>query len=107
MLQLELAVGDCGGDEESAGLDAIRDDAMLAAGELLDAFDLDLGRAVALDLGAHLVEHFSTIDDFRLAGGADDRRVTLCKRRGAHDVDRPQNRGPLSPAEIHLAAFEA
>ena len=35
------------------------------------------------------------------------RHDVRCQRPGAHDIDGPQNRGPLSPAEIHLAAFEA
>ena len=106
VLQFQFAVGDGGGDHERAAFDPVGDDPMLGAGEFVHALDADFRRAVALDLGAHLDEQLGAIRNFRLARRADQDRLSLRQRGGAHDVDRPQHGRPLRPAEIHPAALE-
>src|SRR4051812_395822 len=106
MLEFELAVGDRSGDHERAALDAIGNDSVFAPDEIVNAFDANLRRAVAFDLRAHLDQQFSTVEHFRLTGGADENGFAFSERRGAHDVDRTENRRALSAAEVHLAALQ-
>ena len=49
----EIAAGDCSGDEECPGLDAVRIDAMARAMQLVDATDADDARSGTLNLCAH------------------------------------------------------
>ena len=49
-----VAAGDGAGDQERAGLDAVRNDGVLGAVQPLHALDADGGRARAFDLRAHL-----------------------------------------------------
>ena len=52
-LERDLAAGHGRGDDERAGLDAVRDDAVLGAAEALAALDLDRVGRRPLDRGAH------------------------------------------------------
>ena len=54
--------------------------------ELFHAFDSHDGRTGANNLGAHLVEHVSEIDDLGLAGGIVDNRGALCAHRGHDEI---------------------
>ena len=50
-----IALGGCGGDHERARLNLIRDDAVIASVQPLDATDADGVRPDAADARAHLV----------------------------------------------------
>ena len=54
--------------------------------QLFHALDSHDGRTGANNLGAHLVEHVSEIDDLGLAGGIVDNRGALCAHRGHDEV---------------------
>ena len=107
MFEFQFAVGDGGGDHEGAALDAIGNDAMLAADQLVNAFNANLRRAMAGDLRPHFIEEIGTVHHFRFAGRADENGLSLGQRGGAHDVDGAEDRRALRPAEIHTAAFQA
>src|SRR5262249_11681566 len=106
VFQFQFAVGHGGGDHESAAFDAVGNDAMFDALELVHAFDADFRRAVAANLGAHFVEHIGAVQDFGFAGGANEYGSPFGHRRGAHPFDRPKSRRTLGPPEIHAAAFQ-
>ena len=74
------------GDDKGTGLDAVAHHAMDNGMELFHAFDSHDGRTGANNLGAHLVEHVSEIDDLGLAGGIVDNRGALCAHRGHDEV---------------------
>ncbi len=70
----DAAAGHRAGDEKSAGLDAIRQHAMLGAAKPLHPLDGDDGTAGAGNAGAHAVEKGSQVDDFRFARRVLDHR---------------------------------
>ncbi len=107
VFQFEFAIGNGGGDDKRAEFDAVGDDPVLAASELIDAFDLHFRRAFAGDFRAHFLEHIGAVDHFRLAGGADEDGFALSERGSAHDVNGAKHGRPLSAAEVHAAALEA
>ena len=74
------------GNDKGTGLDAVAHHAMGNGMELFHAFDSHDGRTGANNLGAHLVEHVSEIDDLGLAGGIVDNRGALCAHRGHDEV---------------------
>ena len=78
--------GDRAGDQERAGLDAVRQHAVLAAAEPLDALDHDRVGAGARDLRAHRVEAGREVDDLGLARGVLDQRAAARERRRHHEV---------------------
>jgi len=64
---VEIAAGDCSGDKEGSGLDAIGVDAIARAVEFGDALDFNGGGSCTLDLRAHGNQHCGEVGDFRLA----------------------------------------
>src|SRR6201999_4153664 len=67
-VDIEVAAGDGSRDEEGAGFDAVRVDAMARAVEFSDASDADGAGAGAFDFGSHGGEEGSEIGDLGLAG---------------------------------------
>ncbi len=70
ILDRDLAVGDGTGEQKCAGLNTVREDSVLTAFQFLDALDLEVVAADAVDFGPHLDEHVAEVDDFRFTGGA-------------------------------------
>ena len=77
---------DRAGDEERAGLDAVRQNAVLAAAEPLDPVDCDRVGARARDFRAHRREAGREVDDLRLARGVLDQRAPARQRCRHHEV---------------------
>ena len=62
-----VTAGDGSGHHKRAGLDAVGDDGVLGAAQLLDALDANGGSARAFDFGAHLAQQFSQVHHLGLA----------------------------------------
>ncbi len=74
----DRATGQCAGDDEGAGLDAVAHDAVLDGVKRLNALDGERGGPAARDTRAHAVEEVDEIDDLRFAGRVlDDASVPL------------------------------
>ena len=99
--------GQGGGGHEGAGFDAVRDDVVDAALELLDAFDGDDRGAGALDFGAHRVEEIGEVHDFRFAGGGGDGGDAFGEGGGHHHVVGTEHGGTERAAEVDGGAFQA
>ena len=84
--QRGVATGDADGHEQRAGLDAVGHDLAHDRLELLDALDHQRGRARAVDLGAHAVEHVGEVGDLGLAGRVLDHGLALGQDRGGEQV---------------------
>ena len=82
----EVAAGDCAGDEEGSGLDAVGVDAVFCAVELVDSLDADGRRARALDLRAHGGEQRGEVGDFGFAGAVLEERFALGEDGGHEQV---------------------
>lgn len=95
------------GDEEGAGLDAIRDDDVLGSVEFFDAFDGDAVGACAVDFGSHFDEEVGEVFDLGLRGGSFDDGGAFGQDGGHHDIIRSEDGGAVFAHEIHGAAFEA
>ena len=63
----EIAAGERAGNHKRSGFDAIGNDAMPRAVQLVDAADANRMRARALNLRAHLVEQRRQVNHLRLA----------------------------------------
>ena len=107
VLQFQFAVGDGGGDHERAALDAVGDDAVLAARRASRRLRCGppacRGRVIFAPI---LLSSSAQSDDFRLAGRAHEDGLALGQRGRAHDVDRAQHGRALRAAEVHPAALE-
>ena len=103
-VDVEVAAGDGGGDEEGAGLDAVRIDAVLGAVELCDAFDLDGAGAGAFDLGAHGVEQGGEVGDLGFAGAVFEEGFAVGEGGGHEEVF---GAGDGDLVEDDVRAFEA
>ena len=99
--QRDPAAGHGAGDDERAGLDAVRDDAVLGAAQPALAVDLDRVREGALDLGAHLLQERDEVVDLGLLGGGPDDGVAVGEGRREHRVlgahDRHEGEADLAP----------
>src|SRR5574341_1241981 len=82
----KLAASDGGGNEESAGLDAVADDAVLRPTQALDTANTNGGGAVAFDLRPHRSQQPRQVGDLRLAGGVFQNRFTFGQAGGHHQV---------------------
>src|SRR3984957_12864656 len=65
---IEVASGHGGGKDESSGLDAVRNDAVLRRLQLRDPLHANGGGAGAFDLRSHFVEEVGEVGDFGFAG---------------------------------------
>src|SRR5690606_34499362 len=68
----DVAAGHGGGDQEGAGLDAVWQHGVPAAGQALHAVHHDAAAAGAFDVGAQGDEAVGQVDDFRLTRGVVD-----------------------------------
>ena len=84
--QHHVALGHGAGDEEGAGLDAVRHDRVFGAVQALDALDDQLVAADALDLGAHRHQAVGEVDHFRLARGVFQDGGAFGQHRRHHQV---------------------
>ena len=87
-----VAAGNSRGDEKRSGFDAVGNDGVLGAVELIDALDANRGCSGALDFGAHFREQFGEVGDFRLARGVADRRFAFGEHCGSEDIFRAGHR---------------
>jgi hypothetical protein len=78
VFDLELPIGDCGGDDESSGLYSVGDDRVFRAAECFHAFDLDRFRPGAVHARPHFVQQLGEIDDLRFPRAL--RRVVVPRR---------------------------
>src|SRR6185312_9893085 len=85
-VDVEVAAGDGGGDEEGAGFDAVGVDAVACAVELRDALDLDGARAGAFDLRAHGVEQSGEVGDLGFARAVLEEGFAVGERGGHEEV---------------------
>jgi hypothetical protein len=83
--QQNVAAGHGNGHGIGAGLDPVGHHLMMGAVQAVDALNADHRCARALDLRAHGGQAGGKIGHFRLAGGIDDFRLALRKRRRHHD----------------------
>src|SRR5271157_412525 len=83
---VEIASGHGGGEDESARLNAVGNDAVLGALQMADSFDANGGRAGAFDAGSHLVEQGGEVGDFRLAGAVLENGFTFRESGGHQQV---------------------
>ncbi len=81
--QPDLATGHGAGHGIGACLDSIADHRPVGALEAGDALDDDCGGPLAGDLGAHGVQAFGQVGDFRLAGAIGHHRRAVCQH-GRH-----------------------
>ena len=79
---------------------------MGGAAELFDAVDFDGRGAQPVDPRSHRDEKTAEIDDLRLAGGADDRRVPAGERCSGHDVCRAGDRRAARAYERYPRALQ-
>ena len=86
VLNRDVAAGDGGGDGEGAGFDAVGDQGVAGAVQVLDAFDDDGLGAGAGDLRAHGVEQAGEVGDFGFGGGVDDLGAAFGEDGGHDDV---------------------
>ena len=103
-VDVEVAAGDGAGDEEGAGLDAVRIDAVLCAVEFGDALDLDGAGAGAFDLCAHGVEQSGEVGDLGLAGAVFEEGFAVGEGGGHEEVF---GAGDGDLVEDDVRAFEA
>jgi hypothetical protein len=82
----EVTPGDCAGNEECAGFDAVGVDAVMRAVEAGDALHVDGGGSGAFDLGAHGNEQFGKIADFRLARAVFHQRFAFGEDGGHEEI---------------------
>ena len=118
-LERDPLAGDRAGDEERAGLDAVRDDVVLGAVQFLHAFDDDAARAGAFDLRAHLVEEIREIDDLRFGAALSITVVPSARTAAIITLSVPSTVGPNLPRRLidraaqlrrenlHVAALDA
>ncbi len=102
----DVFAGNCGGDEESSGLDAVGNDVVLRAVKFLYALDDDAARAGTFDLGAHFDEEIGEVDDLRLFGGTVDDGRALGEDSGHHDIVRAEHGRAEFAAEIDECALQ-
>ena len=95
------------GDEKGSGLDAVRNDGVLDAAELVDAFDLDAGRSGSGNFCAHGVEKVSEVDDFGFAGGSGDDGGAFGENGGHHDVVGAEHGGSVFSGHVDGVSDEA
>ncbi len=69
VFDLQFTFGNCGGHDESSGLDSIGNDRVLGAAEALNAVNLNRGRSGATHARAHFIQKFRQIPHFRFASG--------------------------------------
>src|SRR6185437_3932157 len=103
-IDVEVAAGDGGSDEEGAGLDAVRIDAVFCAVESGDTFDPDGAGAGAFDLRAHGVEQSGEVGDLGFAGAVFEERFAVGEH-GGHEEIFGAGDGDL--VEDDVRAFEA
>ena len=94
------------GDGVSGGLDAIGDDFVLCAAQLLDTGDGERGRTEPLDLRADAIEKLAEVHHLRFARGVFNDGDALGQSGGHHCVGRAKHRGSGAAAEEHFAADE-
>ena len=96
-----------GGYHEGAGLDAVRNDGVVAAVQLLHAVNSDGAGAGAFDAGTHLVQEIGQVHHLGLAGGGFDDGGALGEHGSHHDVVRAQHGGAAVATHINRGADEA
>src|ERR1044071_265799 len=84
--EMEVATGEDGGNHKSPGFNAIWNNPMARAVELLHAMNANCMRASAFNFCAHLGEQGSQIDDFRLPRSVFHDCLALSKCCGHHQV---------------------
>ena len=104
VLQQHVAAGHAHAHGIGAGLDAVGDDAVLAALQAGDALDAQRRGVDALDLGAHLDEACGDVADLGLGGGVLDDGVAL-GQHGGHEGGMGGADGDL--VEHDVGALEA
>ena len=75
-----------GGNDERARFDAVRNDAVLRAIQLADAFHAHRRRTRAFNLRSHLVEQIGEIGDFRFTRAILENRFAVRERCGHKQV---------------------
>ena len=101
------AAGDGRGDQQRGGLDAVGNQPVRCAAELLDPLDADRGRSEPFDSRPHRDEEAAEIDDFRLDGRAADRGRAAGKHGGAHHVGRAGDRGTARAGKVDACAGQS
>ena len=94
------AAGDGRRDQQRGGLDAVGNEPVRCAAELIDALDVDRGRSQPLDARPQRDEESAEIDDLRLDGRAADRGRAAGKHGGAHHVGGAGHRGTVGAGKV-------
>src|SRR5262249_7107837 len=81
-----ITAGDGACYYEGSGLDTIRNNAMLCAYQLFNAFHTNRGRSCAFNFGAHLVQQRGEIGNLRLASAVFHQRVAVSECRGHEQI---------------------
>src|SRR6478752_4415920 len=101
---MEVATGKDGGNHESPGFNAIRNDPMARAVELLNAMNANCMGAGSFDFRAHLGEQRGQVNDLRLARAVFHDGFTLGQGCGHHEVF---SSGDGDPVKNNVAAAQA
>ena len=99
-----VAAGHGRANHKGARFDAVGNDRMRRAVQLLDTFDADDVRAGAADIGPHAVQIRRQVDDFRLFRRVFQDGLAFSQRSGHENVFRRADAGEI---EVNLRPLQA
>ena len=89
----KFGTGESSHPDKTADLDHVGQDSVLAAAQVLHAFNGEQVGADAADLGPHLVEHGTELIQIGFASGIEDGRGAVSHHSRHHHVGGTRHRG--------------